>query len=236
MKKQKIVITLLTIVTLLLILMPNANAALQSSGNAGTKQTVNNWIVNIRKMEALNGGMGLTETIDSTLVPTTASNNVDVHMQRNSEYGAMAILSASSYGNPNVITNGGTTTGNKTGLVMRIEGEWAGEWVAMNVSTTGSVYQNILNANLKYKDFIENSVDYATKIGDAILETKGWHGSTEDAFQTSGVTMRSFKGSIFSYARISNRWEPTSTTGNNHVYYYEKKLFSRAAMVCGEGI
>lgn len=123
MKKQKIIITLLMIATALLILMPSSNAALQSNGSTGTTQSLDNWLVNIRKMEALNGGMGLTETIKSDLTPSTASNNLDVHMEKNTEYGAMAILSASSYGNPNKIASGETTTGNKTGIVINLNSE-----------------------------------------------------------------------------------------------------------------
>ena len=45
-------------------------------------------------------------------------------MEKNTEYGAMAILSASSYGNQSKIESGGTTTGNKSGVYINLNKEW----------------------------------------------------------------------------------------------------------------
>lgn len=78
--------------------------------------------MNVRKMEELGGAMGLTETLNDNLTSTT-SNNIDVHIERNTEYGAMAILSVSNYGNPSKIKNGETTTGNKSGIVINFNNE-----------------------------------------------------------------------------------------------------------------
>ena len=58
------------------------------------------------------------------MLDTSEANNLDIHMQKTTEYGAMAILSVSSYGNPNKITSGETTTGNSTGVVMPLKYEW----------------------------------------------------------------------------------------------------------------
>ena len=77
-------------------------------------------MINVRKMEELGGTMGLSETLNDNLTSSSTSNNIDVHMEKNTEYGALAILSASSYGNPNKVEDGNTTTGNVTGVVMKI--------------------------------------------------------------------------------------------------------------------
>ena len=55
---------------------------------------------------------------------TSNNPNLDIHMEKNTEYGAMAILSASAYGNQNVIGDGETTTGNKSGVYMKLNKEW----------------------------------------------------------------------------------------------------------------
>ena len=51
--KTKTIKIVLTILSVLFIIMPNSNAALQSNGQAGTTQAIDNWLLNIRKMEAL---------------------------------------------------------------------------------------------------------------------------------------------------------------------------------------
>ena len=148
MKKTKISIVLLIMMTALLILMPTSKAALQSNGSTVANQSLNDWFINIRKMESLGGTLGLTETINADLTSGSGSNNLDIHMQKNTEYGAIAILSASSYGNPNIIASGETTTGNETGIVMNLNKEW----VAAEIATIDSWATNVRNANKKYKE------------------------------------------------------------------------------------
>lgn len=242
MKKQKIIIILLMIIAVLFILMPYSNAALQSNGSAGTTQSLPNWLVNIRKMEALNGGMGLTETIGEDLTPTTNSNNLDVHMEKNTEYGAMAILSASSYGNPNAIASGETTTGNKTGIVINLNKEWVAAGLLNG-------YAQFVNANQKYKNEYEGTdtskdgymhyFSYTAKVGDAISETQGWHGSNSSVWFCANRTatgsneglLRAYSGSIFSYYGKSLEFG-----GKKEDAHYSQLWHSRAAMVCGKGI
>ena len=144
--------------------------------------------------------MGLTETIDeTTLEPNKKddngniiSNNLDVHMEKNTEYGALAILSASDYGNPNHIADGDTTTGNATGVVMKINGELvaAGKVLnATNYKNANEKYKNIYNGVLSrqsgdrknltfvgtYVKASDNGSGYDFRRGDAITETEGWH-------------------------------------------------------------
>ena len=114
-------------------------------------------------------------------------------MEKNTEYGAMAILSASSYGNQSKIENGGTTTGNKSGVYINLNKEWVS---AGSITKLGQY----ANANGKYKNIYTNS--YAIKNGDAISETAGWHGSGASTWietNFSSGLLRAYSGSIFSY-------------------------------------
>ena len=76
MKINKSLIILRGIILISVIFINNRSyAALQSNGTPGTQQILNNWIVNVRKMESLGGGMGLMENINANLTPNTPSNN-----------------------------------------------------------------------------------------------------------------------------------------------------------------
>ena len=127
-------------------------------------------------------------------MPITESNNVDVHMEKNTEYGAMAILSASSYGNPNKIASRETTTGNKTGIYINLNNEM----VSAGTLQRSTQYTS---ANERYKNYYTSA--YVAKVGDAISETEGWHGSTNNRWLNSsnggGILLRAYSGSIFSY-------------------------------------
>ena len=121
MKTRKIGITLILVAIMVLLGTGNVQAALQANPNTHTKKTdtLANWVKNIRQMEAADGAMGLSETINtSTLIATSESNGIDVHCIKTTEYGAMAILSASGYGNPSNEAAITTTTGNNTGVMI----------------------------------------------------------------------------------------------------------------------
>ena len=234
----------------------SSKAVLQSNGNDGATYNLNDWMMNVRKMEELGGAMGLSETVGSNLTSSNGSNNIDVHMQKNTEYGALAILSASSYGNPNKINSGETTTGNATGVVMKLNMEWvaAGYLTGMD---------NYKNAVLRYKNFVNvpevgygtsGNVDanYEVKAGDAIDETKGWHGSNSSEwirfvayyhnenqiFPYAGL-LRSYSGSIFSYNGYAGYYESVPYSGTyfrKGESYADKLHTSRAVIVQGDGV
>ena len=83
---MKKIISILFITCMCLVCMPNLNfAVLQSNGNTPVTYKLNDYIVNVRKMEELGGAMGLTETLNDNLTSTT-SNNIDVHMEKNTEF------------------------------------------------------------------------------------------------------------------------------------------------------
>lgn len=218
------IIVFLLFVIFIILGTGNSKAVLQSNGNTAAKYNVEQWISNIRKMEALGGVMGLSETLNSNLTSSSESNNIDVHMQKNTEYGALAILSASSYGNSNKIESGNTTTGNATGVVMQLNREW----VAAGIISDSGTYTNAVR---RYKDAYTSS--YVAKNGDAIAETAGWHGSGASKWFGDNWKcglIRSYSGSIFSYYAYAQSY--------HHYYdgYYGHAYSSRAVVVVGEGI
>ena len=166
-------------------------AALQSNPNTQykTPDTPTNWIKTIRQIETSGNAMGLSETLNSDLTASSESNGIDVHMMKSTEYGAIAILSASGYGNPQTLQSSSvkTTTGNKTGIYFS-GSDW--EWVAGGLS--GSVFSGV---NARYYDAYgtnnKSSYDFDTnksnaKTGDALGDgttsnpgCAGWHSASE---------------------------------------------------------
>ena len=215
-------------------------AVLQSNGNEGATYNVSEWLINIRKMEELGGAMGLNESINEEgLTAIGESNNIDIHMQKNTEYGALAILSASSYGNPNKIEDGDTTTGNATGAVMHLNSEW----VATGTINEAKTY---VNAKERYKNLQTST--YVQQKGDAITETAGWHGSEESDWiraphyyyhaplnnpnDMNGL-LRSSKGSIFSY---TGAWSTNATSQVGGTAHWTYEHYTRAVVVSGQGL
>ncbi len=76
-----------------------------------------------RTMEQAGGSMGLAETLNADLT-SKESNNIDVHVMRSTEYGAIAILSASGYGNPSNAQAQQQQTGNNTGVILNTNNKW----------------------------------------------------------------------------------------------------------------
>lgn len=209
----------------------SSKAVLQSNGNDGATYNLSDWMINVRKMEELGGAMGLTETVDSNLTSSSGSNNIDVHMEKNTEYGALAILSASSYGNPNKINDGETTTGNATGVVMKLNKERVAASISYSYAT------NFANASERYKNSYDDFT-YLKKSGDAITETIGWHSSSVSKwlYYVSGWSyedkktpslLRAVDGSIFSYYGEGGRYGYAS---------YSAAYCSRAVIVQGDGV
>ena len=125
MKVKNKILTAMVFGTILsgLIIPNKANAVLQSNGGTPATRNLNDWLLQIRQMQEIGGTLGRTDTINTTNL-TSGATDLDIHMEKNTEYGAMAILSASAYGNPNKINDGETTTGNSTGIVININSEW----------------------------------------------------------------------------------------------------------------
>lgn len=179
MKNKKIILTLIIAIAIVLCMQIPALAYQSVPSGRATSIDYTKALLEIRKMEERYKGMGLTEKLDeTTLQSTDGSNKVDVHMQKNTEYGAMLILSSSFYGKQGNGTKGSnyinsssyglaTTTGNKTGIY---EVGLANE----NVSAT---YGETFLSSVKSR-YINRYLDSNPFIGDATLETSGWRGSS----------------------------------------------------------
>lgn len=234
--KKNFLIIIVAIIMLCVIIKPNeSEAALQSNGGTPATKNLSDWMLQIRQMQELGGTLGRKDAIDTTNL-TSGATDLDIHMEKNTEYGAMVILSASSYGNPNKIEDGETTTGNSTGIVMNLNKEW----VAAGTASMRAV--NFKNAKNRYKNLYDlTDAESNAKSGDAVWETKGWHKSTisvwlmsaygtiSDAYASSAL-VRSYSNSIFSY------YGNSSGNGWAEAGYYGKPWASRAAIVVGTGI
>ena len=229
MKVKNKILTAMVFGTILsgLIIPNKANAALQSNGGTPATKLSNDWILQIRQMQEKGGTLGRIDTINTTNL-TSGATDLDIHMEKNTEYGAMAILSASAYGNPNKINDGETTTGNSTGIVININGERTA------ATTPGIEDKNISNASLRYKN-IYSIQKYVEKAGDAILGTQKWHGSTDTIdvswfdYDMYVTILRGYKGSIFSF----NAFNGGAYQGPAA---QPKKYASRACIVVGTGL
>ena len=225
------------LLVMLLILMPfgNVKAALQANPNTYYKNTNSpeNWLSSIRSMEKSGNAMGLSETLNSDLTASSESNGIDVHMMRSTEYGAMAILSASGYGNPSKLQNSSvkTTTGNKTGVYVS-NGYW--EHVAGgHIEST-----RFKGVNEKYYDaYTENQS--SAKVGDALGNKsttnpgcEGWHTDTYnfwfDKYCCNSFS-RGYRG-LFNFSRYN---------GNDDIgreFYPWTKEYARGVAVVGAGL
>ena len=116
--------------SLIILLTTGVNANYQSVP-IGISKSATEWITDIRQKESSGKCMGLNEEIDTTTgLATTKANDIDVHLLKNTEYGAILILGASDYGKQGTDitarrmdrgTTSGTdvqasTTGNKYGI------------------------------------------------------------------------------------------------------------------------
>ena len=216
--KKKFIVALIMLLAIAVLPVGQAQASLQSNPNTQYKssdqKTPTDWIKQIREMETGQGSMGLNETLNGNLTASSESNNIDVHMMRSTEYGAIAILSASGYGNPQTLQNSSTktTTGNKTGVYFSGNNY---EFVAGGLS--GSAYNGV---DKRYYDAYgtnnSSSYDYDTnksnaKVGDALGDgttaNKGcakWHSaSNADWVGSSYPYFKRGSGGLFSFDKYS---------------------------------
>lgn len=225
MKRLKNFLIVIAILALGILCMPNsAYATLQSNPATQytTKKNGSGWLSEIRKMETTGGAMGLTEQLNSDLTSATGSNNIDVHMMKNTEYGAIAILSASNYGNPTTIklSTLQTTTGNKTGLYYSQASR--NDYQELVAGTRINDYTNI---NARYLNRYTGS---ETKKGDA-LNMRNWHGAGYSSLlsdSNSDSVVRMYLRNYNGYFAVFNEWSDHHTTSE----------YSRGVAVCGEGL
>ena len=244
--KQIVGVILITILTFLFFQINNVQAAaLQSNGDTPTTKNRNTWMTEIRKMESVGGVLGLVETQNEDLTTNGNSNKLDIHMQKNTEYGAMALLSASSYGKSDKVGNGETTTGNATGVV-----------IPGNYEATAAQHQD--NSSYASTGFEKRYINYyeanftGVKPGDAYKETSSWHGSEAhfyskqydrwgrgDEFRYPGIVLRGGTTGIFGYYNLavykSSQYDGWIIWGDDKASLNTPNT-SRAVIVNGEGL
>lgn len=239
MKAKKILIVLIIVMSFSLVLQINkVQAALQSNGDAPANKDRNTWMTEVRQMEILGGTLGLKETQNADLTSSSGSNNLDIHMQKNTEYGAMALLSASAYGKPTKIEDGETTTGNETGVVIPYNEEWTAAQYTDHIGVTSYADRYINYYNLG---------ELNKKRGDALLETRGRHSTVyfyahgqrhptywDFYYKPGGIVRKSgifgFNNSLYAKASYNQQTLGDSTANPAN------KWATRAVIINGEGI
>ena len=189
-------------------------------------------------MEQENAGLGLNDNINETTLLSEEINNIDVHMLKNTEYGAIVLFGASDYGKQGNGANrymhtGATSgtevqassTGNRYGVyelgyyIYTSGGSINNstpEWVAGGTDKTLS--SNLPNIDNRYIDRYEAT---NTKVGDATMETYGWHNSSSSWISNGYLFAR---GSVATFDYLS-------FAANSPSYTYH----ARASIVIGEG-
>ena len=234
MKKKKILKQILSILLIALMLLiinsEEVNATLQANSNTHyTKINLpENWIKNFREMEKTGQAMGLSEELEEDLTSKdNISNNIDVHMMKSTEYGAIAILSASGYGNPSNEQAITSTTGNTTGVMLNID-YW--ELVA------GGIENNIFSGtNLKYYDtYSQNraSARVGDALGNAITENTGctmWHNAIFDGWVENQYPYF-MRGRTGIFAKGHNWFADDGTLG------FKRQTYCRGVAISGTGV
>ena len=226
--KNKVIAILLISAIITLFNANISNAVVESRPDSASlvSKTASEFFALIRQMETSGGPMGLNATVDEQGNETSSSNNIDVHMIKNTEYGTAGMLAASVYGSKSSRGySNGTTTGNATGIYQMGTGSDGDkkEYMAAILGTASNSYiTNIKNAPQKYWDnYTELKV---SKTGDGTLEIP-W-GTTNWVTSSSTVFYR----------------------GNDYYYYYgvfhtdsyggvrSSNYSSRAVVVSGVGL
>ena len=120
--------------------------------------------------------MGLNETLNEDLTSSSGSNGIDVHMMRTTEYGAIAILSASGYGNPSNAKAITSTTGNETGIILNTNNY---EWTAGGLQ--GSIFSGVNNRYFDSYTSNQASARAGDALGTSITPNPGaagWHSAS----------------------------------------------------------
>lgn len=230
MKSKKILLTTILTIIFLGMLSTLSNAVVLQGTTKNTSGTAINartatptdWVINIRKMESKDGGMGLNETInEENALSSSGSNGIDVHLQKNTEYGAAILLGASDYGKVGTVGKSGkdsntwmhsgaqtltgtdikaSSTGNVTGIYEL--GGWDN-----NVWTAGGGIEFLANIDKRYRDIYETEEG---KPGDATVENgitfgNTWHASGSASFATdsTGLVRGYCHSGVFSYYRFN---------------------------------
>ncbi len=239
MKKKITLIAL--IITMLILPTTIVNANYQSIPTKNSKsEYASTWMTGIRKMEETGQVMGLNETINEDTLLSDISNNIDVHLLKNTEYGAIVLLGASNYGKQGTgenryIDEGETTTTGKevkASTTGNVSGIYEIGYSSMSTSSVGYEWvaggldnflsEEIPNLAPRYINRYTDSEDSA-KVGDATVEggikMGGWHGGN--------ITWVTWRTPGFNRGNYAAFYVGTS--------YNTSGAYARAAVVSGTG-
>ena len=204
--RRKIILTMVVaIIAIALGFTTRVEAQLQSrpGATALTTKTVSDLFIMARNMEAPNQTFGLNATIDQNNGTESTSNNIDVHMIKNTEWGAILMLGASAYGYiPAAVASqsGASTTGNNTGVYnMAVNGKWFNTASSVNGATNANMTKMTSAPQRYWNNYGSTEATYKT--GDATIETKGWRNGGAGAWLSTSYPLlsRGNNGGMFSY-------------------------------------
>lgn len=227
---------IILIITLFAVITPIgiSKATLQANPNTHVKKVdlLANWITNARNMEKQGEALGLSETLNSDLTASSENNGIDMHMMKSTEYGGIAILSASGYGNPQTLQQSAikTTTGNKTGVYFT-----GTDWEYVSGGLEGSIPNGV---NPIYYDKYTGDSNI-TKVGDALGTAttanpgcRGWHSAANFRWIGDPRVPYLIRGAsaLFSASAIGYYY------GSNYLADVGINSCGRGVAVCGEGL
>ena len=255
---KKLKLTALIMLALIGLTSGGVFANFQSSPNvSGTSKNLQTWMLGVRQMEAPGQVMGLNETCNTTSLVAENSNNIDVHLQKNTEYGTMLILAVSDFGKQG---NGeskseyisdstyglATTTGNTSGVYITtnyesVAGGYAYSSGENGLNGTNSRYRNVYDYyNLGYND----STTYTQKsiiTGDA-MDIANWQGGGEGTwlyskpYSSTSSSKRTYRLHWYRYGFGYYSETTYSATSSSQGYFVNSDHYARAVVVCGNGI
>lgn len=222
-----IILTLLGTTNSKAVLQANPTTHASPVSKAGAS-----WITEIRQMETVGQTMGLSKTLNG-LNATSTSNKIDVHMMLPTEYEAVAILSASGYGNSKKLTEESdalkrTTTGNSTGVYF-----------------TGDKWEMVASAsqagNTKYNRFSPGLYGWE-KVYEGAMNVPGWFG-WHSGGPLEGLNGTTYNASLITDYAFGGRGLFSigySRSDNGGAYwdggFYGTGAASRGVAICGEGL
>lgn len=225
---------ILSISIILAIILINGNVHAVGGQASGTSslysKTVSYFFELIRAMETPTGTLGVNSNINTTTYVDSSGNGIDCHLEKNTEYGTIALLAASEYGNKTSTDSASTALG-ATGVFQMNNGKYeyvANTWSsAENGTPTTNRYNRALtSADARYVNKYYGTKDdftsrgYVIK-GDGLIQTDGWGDYTYFVHSYSPVFSRGNPG-LFGY--LNDDGDSDSSNG------------ARAVVVCGAGL
>ncbi len=205
--KRKIILTTIIGIATMLAITTKVQANLQSKpGAPALNATVSDFFIKSRNMEGPNESFGLSATINQDTGAESASNGIDVHMVKNTEYGAAIILGSSAYGGITSSTaadqqvSPNTLTGNNTGMIMNESTRWTYTASYITGGMNSYVTKMIASSQRYWNSYAGTTPATHYKKGDATTEMTGWRnaGNATWSRPSAGVFGRGVSG-VFSF-------------------------------------